>query len=220
MPRTAGTPSPEVTGPICRVPWPGLTPRRLGLLTQGHLCRFSVRARGIVPGPLFMGPRDRPNPPNGGPFLPSAGSRHYGSPRPSAVSRGGCPGRPTLRRRRPGLRCRAYPRGTGILTRFPFAGSVLRPRLGPANPRLTTVAEEPWPFPAEGILTPLRCYCRRDLHSERVHRTSRPGFWPAPTPAYRITPALRGCPGVSAAGLSPDQFSGPPTSAGELLRTP
>ena len=117
------------------------------------------------------------------------------------------------------MRCRTYPRGTGILTRFPFLGSVLRPELGPANPRPTTVAEEPWPFPAEGIPTPLRCYCRRDLHPERVHRTSRPGFYPTPAPAYRITTPAEPCPGVSAAGLSPDQSSGPRGSAGELLRT-
>ena len=63
-----------------------------------------------------------------------------------AVSRGGCLGRPTPTRQGPGLRCRAYPRGTGILTRFPFGRTELRPALGPANPQLTTVAEEPWPF--------------------------------------------------------------------------
>ncbi len=34
-------------------------PSRLGLLTQEHLCRFSVRARGLVPRPLFMGPGSR-----------------------------------------------------------------------------------------------------------------------------------------------------------------
>ncbi len=84
------------------------------------------------------------------------------------------------------MRCREpYPRGTGILTRFPFPGSELRSRLGPANPRPTTVAGEPLPFPAAGILTPLRCYYRRDPHSERLHRTSRPGFYATPTPAYR-----------------------------------
>ena len=84
---------------------------------------------------------------------------------------------------------RSYPRGRGILTPFPFPGSVLRPRLGPANPRPTTVAEEPWPFPAEGILTPLRCYYRRDPRSGRLQRVSRPAFCAAPTPAYRMRPA-------------------------------
>ena len=34
-------------------------PSRLGLLTQEHLCRFSVRARGLVPHPLFTGPGSR-----------------------------------------------------------------------------------------------------------------------------------------------------------------
>ena len=83
LPRTAGTPSCERTGPICRVPWPGLAPRRLGLLTQGHLCRFSVRARGILPSPLFMGPGGRRNPhtraiPPFSPFSPLRHSRAFG----------------------------------------------------------------------------------------------------------------------------------------------
>ena len=39
----AGTPSPKVTGPICRVPLTRLNPTRLRLLSEGHLCRFSVR---------------------------------------------------------------------------------------------------------------------------------------------------------------------------------
>lgn len=67
------------------------------------------------------------------------------------VSWGDCPSRPTPRRRSPGLRCRTYPRGTGILTRFPFGGSELRPALGPANPQPTTVAEEPWSFRPRGF---------------------------------------------------------------------
>ena len=82
----------------------------------------------------------------------------------------------------------AYPRGTGILTCFPFPGSELRSRLGPANSRLTTIAGKPWPFPAAGILTPLRCYYRRDPHSGRLHRISRPGFYAIPTPAYHTHP--------------------------------
>ena len=41
------------------------------------------------------------------------------------------------------MRYRTYPRGRGILTPFPFGESELRPALGPANPRLTTIAEEP-----------------------------------------------------------------------------
>ena len=47
--RRAGNPSPEVTGLVCRVPSGGLTPTRLGLLTQGHLCQFSVRSPWTTP---------------------------------------------------------------------------------------------------------------------------------------------------------------------------
>ena len=217
-PKTAGTPYPEVTGPICRVPWPGVDPSRLGLSTQEHLRRFSVRARGLVPRPLFTGPRSRADRGNPRLFPPSAGSRHYGTPRPSAVKRDGGPARPIPRRRGRGLRCRrTYPRGTGILTRFPFGGCLLGPALGPAYSRPIEVAGKTLSFPAEGLLTPLSCYYRRDLRRPRVHRTSRPGFCPTAAPPYR-TPANGRRPGVSAAGLSPSTSTGPLASAGPLLR--
>ena len=159
-----------------------VTPRRLGLLTQGHLCRFSVRARGLLPGSLFTGPGDRVNPPQtAGPsrlhpvlamtalpglqrldgeagFTPAP---HSPYPKPSGA----------------GLALpQAYPRGTGILTRFPFGGCELRPSLGPANPRPRTRCRGTLALPAEGILTPPCCYYRRDFQHWRVHRTSRPGF--------------------------------------------
>lgn len=44
----AGTPYPEVTGLICRVPSQTLSPTRLGLLSQGHLCQFLVRTRTVA----------------------------------------------------------------------------------------------------------------------------------------------------------------------------
>ena len=81
-----------------------------------------------------------------------------------------------------------YPHGTGMLTRFPFGGVQLGAALGPANPLPTTVAEEPLPFRRRGFSPLLRCYYRRDFRSERVHRTSWPGFEPTRTPPYRITP--------------------------------
>ena len=185
-------------------------PSRLGLLTQEHLRRFSVRARGLVPRPLFTGPRSRADRGNPRLFPPSAGSRRYGTPRPSTVKRDGGPARPIPRRRGRGLRCRrAYPRGTGILTRFPFGGCLLGPALGPADPWPIEVARKTLSFPAEGLLTPLRCYYRRDLRRPRVHRTSRPGFCPTAAPPYR-TPANGRRPGVSAAGLVPVHLRGLP----------
>jgi hypothetical protein len=111
-----------------------------------------------------------------------------------------------------------YPRGTGILTRFPFGGCELRPTLGLANPWLMIVAMEPWSSPAEGIPTPLGCYYRRDPHRPRVHWTSRPSFYPMAAPPYP-TPIKDRWAEVSAAGLSPSTSSGPSTSAGKVLPT-
>ncbi len=120
------------------------------------------------------------------------------------------------------MRCReAYPHGTGILTSSPFPGTVLRAQLGPANPRLTTIAGEPWPFPAEGTSTPLRCYYRRDPHSERIHRTSRPGFYSTPTPAYGTRLHWNRGPGSRRPALAPTNLRGPqprPVSCYALLR--
>jgi hypothetical protein len=45
--------------------------------------------------------------------------------------------------------------GTGILTRFPFDLFELRQALGPANPRLISIAEEPLLFSVVGVLTRL-----------------------------------------------------------------
>ena len=47
---TGGSPSPEVTGTVCRVPWPRLT-RAPEAPRLAHLCRFAVRSA--------VGPRPR-----------------------------------------------------------------------------------------------------------------------------------------------------------------
>ena len=178
-------------------------PSRLGLLTQEHLCRFSVRSWGLVPHPPFHGPQE-----SGGP-----GSRPGYSRLQPVLAITALPGLqrlsgvfprppyPEASEVGPALP-QTYPHGTGILTRFPFGGYQLGPTLGPANPWLIVVAMEPWSFPAEGVPTPLRCYYHRDLHRPRVHRTSRPGFCPMAAPPY---PTRTNGPraGVSAAGLSP-----------------
>ena len=97
--RGAGTPSPEVTGPICRIPWPGIAPRRLRLLTQGTSVssRYGRRPQHTYAS-LFTGPGTRANRHYGRPFLPSPGSRHYGTPRASAVRWGDGPTGPIPRR--------------------------------------------------------------------------------------------------------------------------
>ena len=65
---------------------------------------------------------------------------------------------PIPKRRQNPLRCRAYPHGAGILTRFPFARFRLGARLGPPNPWLTNIAKETVPYQPSRILTWICCY--------------------------------------------------------------
>ena len=94
------------------------------------------------------------------------------------------------------------------INRFPFRPARLGLALGPANPWLTTHCQGTLAPSAAGILTRLCCYYRRDLQSGPVHRSSRPGFCPAPTPPYRIT-ATRAVPRGLGGWLSPVHFRGP-----------
>ena len=55
-PRTAGTPSPEVTGPICRVPWPGLPPDALGFSPRGTCVGSRYGRGGSFPDPFSRAP--------------------------------------------------------------------------------------------------------------------------------------------------------------------
>ena len=220
-PRNAGTPSPEVTGPICRVPSPALGPTGLGLLSQRTCVGSRYGHRGSFPTPFSRAPGIGQSG-TGRPITPSAASHHYGTQRLSALGRVAgippAPAWPSQRRQEWGLRCRTYPGGAGMLTGFPFGGCELRAPLGPPYRRLTKHCRRTLALSAVGILTPLRCYYRRDPQHTPVHRSSRPGFCPACAPAYPASPSGDAA-GVSAPGFSPDSFSGPPSSAGELLRT-
>jgi hypothetical protein len=86
----AGTPSPEVTGPICRVPLTRLNPTRLRLFSEGHLCRFSVRT--CIP--LFMGSGNLSN----FSITLSSASHHYGTPRNYTLRRDDGPAQHTPKR--------------------------------------------------------------------------------------------------------------------------
>jgi len=55
-PKTAGTPSPEVTGPICRVPWPGLPRHALGFSPRGTCVGSRYGRGGSFPAPFSRAP--------------------------------------------------------------------------------------------------------------------------------------------------------------------
>ena len=208
--KAAGTPSPEVTGPICRVPSPGVTRHALGFSPRAPVSVLGTVRRAPISRPPFQGLRGSGEPPIGA-AIPALGPvlAITALPGPRAVRRGGGPAPPTSKRQGPGLPCgERYPAGAGILTGFPFGPSWLRGALGPAYPRLTTHCRGTLAPAAEGISTPLCCYYRRDLHSRPVHRTSRPGFCPTATPPYRIAATSAAPPGIGGQ-LSPVHFRGP-----------
>jgi hypothetical protein len=92
------------------------------------------------------------------------------------------------------------------INQLPIRWIRLRATLGPANPRLTSIVEEPLPQSAVWILTTLCCYSFHDSRHNAVHWTSRPSFHPRSAPSYPIT--LR-CGIVSVVRLSPVHFRGP-----------
>jgi len=91
------------------------------------------------------------------------------------------------------------------INQLPFRWLRLRATLGPTYPRLTTHCRGTLAPTAEGILTPLCCYYRRDLHLRSVHWISRSSFYPTATPAYRCS-SFELQPRVSAPGLAPSIF--------------
>lgn len=94
-------------------------------------------------------------------------------------------------------------KGTGILTCFPFGVLRLRYVLGPTDPRLTNIAEEPWPLRRSGFSPDFAATATRIFVSAAVHDTLRRRFCPRRAPPYQIT--LR-CSVVSVIGLAPSIF--------------
>ena len=81
--------------------------------------------------------------------------------------------------------------GIGILTYFPFVVLDLRYDLGPANPQLISIAEEPLLVRPSGFSPDSRCYYDQDFRYRTVHMRSLPCFHPNGTPTYGI--ALTEC---------------------------
>ena len=126
----AGTPSPKVTGPICRVP-----------LTRLIRHAFASSARGTCVGsryghvsPFSWAPGICQVTPSR--FLPLLTITVL----PGIIRLDGTTIPPDIPRSVRAFRLRIH--GTGILTCFPFDVLELRYTLGPTNPRLTNIAEE------------------------------------------------------------------------------
>jgi len=112
----AGIPSRELTGPICRIPWAGLSQTPLPT-QQRHLCRFSVRSLRNLLIHIFMGSRNRPKPAYAGLIAYSLSSPHDETPSDSMLNHSDGYGRAILNRL---CMMHWFLSGTGILTGFPF----------------------------------------------------------------------------------------------------
>ena len=186
--RAAGTPYTEGTGLICRIPSRGFSPTRLGLLTQGHLFQFLVRTHGLALTPFSRAPGIR------GRLAPY--SRIH--PLLAITALRGLRRLSELTYRRS-----TYPDASGAkqgsarcrnINLLPFRVPRLREHLGPTNPRLTSIAEEPWPFRRSGFsplfaATPPRIHVRTRStgpHGPTSTRARRPSTRsPRGAPRYR-----------------------------------
>ncbi len=206
--KTVGTPYTKDTGLTCRFPSPRVSPTRLGLLTLGTCVGSGYGYDGSLPASFSRAPGLDRTPLNGGLFLRSPGSHHYGTPQASTVEQGDNPARPTPKRHPLGLASPQVPSQYWNVNQFPIRPVMLTLALGPTNSRLTTHCLETLALSAIGILTRLCCYYRRDLQSRPVHRTSRPCFGPIGTPSY-WTASSNAALGYRRLALDPSIFGAP-----------
>lgn len=186
-PKTAGTPSPEVTGPICRVPSPPVSPTRLSLLSQGTSVGSRYGHGTLSPIPLSRSPELEGTRTRRAHTVLARVLAITALPRARTVRWGGDP-TPPIRRRRDGMRthegCTRIPWRRNI-NRLPIRTRPFGVSLGPANSWPTARRQENLALSAAGVFTRLGCYYRQDLQRRSVHGTSRPRFRPTSAPAYR-----------------------------------
>jgi hypothetical protein len=199
-----GAPSPEVTGPICRVPWHGFS-RPPWYALPAHLCRFAVRSRRPSleaflgsPGSIRSGSAETSPSPS------PLGQRPHGFACGASLPawRATCTPGPTSLR--PPI-TQTVRRGTGFSTRCPSA-SALACALGPPHPQLISIAAEPLGIRWEGFSPSSRYSCRHS-HSAPLQVTFQfPFSADADAPLPRT---LLACIRSVGAGLSPGGLSAP-----------
>jgi hypothetical protein len=148
---------------------------------------------------IFTGSKHRQKGPEGPRVAHSPRSRHDGTPEASAFTRTGKCGPRSSQRLTPGQKS-LWRRNINLL---PFRVLRLRAHLGPANPRLTIIVEETWPFRRSGF-SPLFAVTHTRIlvptRSTRAHAraSTRAGHHPTQCPC--------GAAGVSVIGLAPSIF--------------
>ena len=154
-------------------------PTRLSLLSLGHQCWISVRTFNS----LFTDSWNLP----AYVITLSPVSRHTGLRRFARLN---------VQARTPDISrsVSLLLKGTGILTCFPFGVLRLRYVLGPTDPRLTNIAEEPWPLRRSGFSPDFAATATRIFVSTRstpahadasAHAERLPTRSPCGAPWYR-----------------------------------
>ncbi len=200
---TRGAPSPEVTGPICRVPWRGFS-RPPRSARPAHLCRFAVRARAPWLEAFLGGPASIPTVRAAAlPLRSPLGRRPDGFacrgslPAWRALAPGPSPPRPPIARN-------GRARDGNVDPLSVACGS--RPRLRPASPAADQHGCGTLGHPVRGIPTPVALLMPTfslPAAPPRPHGGASP---PAGTLPYHCASAQSA---ASVAGLSPGGLSAP-----------
>ncbi len=195
----SGTPSPEVTGLICRIPSLEFSPTRLGLLTQGHLCQISVRAAAAVLdfsraawiGKSLLAETQAPLPPVlTMTVLPGATRVRW---------TGICPLPLPVGFLEDALTC-----GSQNINCISIREFRLRTRLGSTNPRRMIVVVEPWPLRRTGFSPVFAATPPRIFDGTRSIGAHAPTSTRAPRLLTRLP--LRRHARISGTGLTPSIF--------------
>ena len=173
------TPSPEVTGLICRVPWPEFS-RAPWIIHPTHLSWFAVRSPASMLRSFSWQRRLSSFRPCGH----GLASRIFPADLPAGHSYSLAPGQPT-----PGLPTFLRPSITrrywyGNINPFPISYD-FRPRLrGRLTPGRLPLPGKPWVFGEQVFHLFYRYSCQQN-HLRAVHQALRPTFYPHATLPYR-----------------------------------
>ena len=181
--RTPSTPSSEVTGSVCRVPWPRFT-RSPEATRLAHLCRFTVRTTPGLPDGLFLRVDSKRlglgrSPPLAFHSRPPYG-KAYGVRRPSTKPLPLCSTVPPQF-----IAKESGPEYSPASHRLRLWGL----DLGPASPCADRHGAGTLGLTVVEVFTPLCAYSFRHPHFAALHQGFHPGFHARrtlPYPSYKV----------------------------------